>query len=226
MLAAETAVLASGEAVTAIADSIDWRQSCGYLASALVLATFWMRKMVPLRVVAICSNVAFFSYAILLGLPPVAILHAALLPVNLWRLGQFAKRGESGMIASPGLERGLRLAARGGLAAALSLFFIGAASSNTFDDEIHCRIEHWRSWSPACRHFAKAEYLLVVEEARRQAQVAPKPHGPAGHSDLRPAHHHKTRVAELAPRGRPKAERARSRLSNISRRDRRRWGIQ
>jgi hypothetical protein len=226
MLAAETAVLASGEAVTAIAGAIDWRQGCGYLASVLVLATFWMRQMVPLRVVAICSNVAFFSYAVLLGLPPVAILHATLLPVNLWRLGQFAKRGETGAIASPRLERGLRLAARGGLAAALSLFFIGAASSNTFDDEIHCRIEHWRSWSPACHNFAKAEYLLVAQEMRRQAQPAQKPHGPAMHSGLRIPRHHKTRVAELTPRGRPKPEQVRSRLSDVLRRDRRRWGVQ
>ena len=34
----------------------------GYLASALVLAAFCMKEMIPLRVVAICSNIAFLVY--------------------------------------------------------------------------------------------------------------------------------------------------------------------
>ena len=34
----------------------------GYLASALVFATFYMKTMMPLRAVAIASNVAFISY--------------------------------------------------------------------------------------------------------------------------------------------------------------------
>jgi CRP/FNR family cyclic AMP-dependent transcriptional regulator len=57
----------------------------GYLASALVLATFTMRTMVPLRLVAMGSNVAFIVYAALGGLYPVLLLHAILLPLNLYR---------------------------------------------------------------------------------------------------------------------------------------------
>ena len=60
--------------------------SIGYLASALVFATFWMRTPVRLRQVAILSNVAFFTYGILMAAWPIAILHAIRLPLNLLRL--------------------------------------------------------------------------------------------------------------------------------------------
>jgi hypothetical protein len=58
----------------------------GYVASALVLAAFGMKDMVNLRIVAICSNIAFITYALLLNLLPVLILHVVLLPLNGWRL--------------------------------------------------------------------------------------------------------------------------------------------
>jgi len=60
----------------------------GYLASGLVLGTFCMRTLVPLRVTAICSNVAFILYGFLAGIEPVLLLHAALLPMNIWRLAE------------------------------------------------------------------------------------------------------------------------------------------
>ena len=58
----------------------------GYLASGLVLITFAMKDMIQLRIVAMCSNVAFIAYGLSLGLPPVVVLHAILLPMNSWRL--------------------------------------------------------------------------------------------------------------------------------------------
>jgi hypothetical protein len=60
----------------------------GYLASALVFATFYMKTMMPLRAIAIASNVAFISYGYVGGMAPILILHVALLPLNLWRLHQ------------------------------------------------------------------------------------------------------------------------------------------
>jgi hypothetical protein len=60
----------------------------GFLASALVLTAFGMKDMVNLRIVAICSNVAFIAYALVLNLPPILILHVILLPLNSWRLAQ------------------------------------------------------------------------------------------------------------------------------------------
>jgi hypothetical protein len=60
----------------------------GYLASLLVLATFCMRDMVSLRVVAIASNIAFISYGALAEISPVLLLHVVLLPVNVLRLSE------------------------------------------------------------------------------------------------------------------------------------------
>ncbi len=60
----------------------------GYLASLLVLMTFCMSGMVALRALAIASNVAFIAYAALVGISPVLLLHALLLPMNIYRLLQ------------------------------------------------------------------------------------------------------------------------------------------
>jgi CRP/FNR family transcriptional regulator, cyclic AMP receptor protein len=58
----------------------------GYLASALVVLTFYMKDMVPLRIAALCSNVAFIIYGVGLDLGPVVLLHGILIPLNAWRL--------------------------------------------------------------------------------------------------------------------------------------------
>ena len=63
-------------------------EAAGYLASSLVFAAFCMEGMVRLRAVALASNVAFIVYSIGFGLAPIFLLHAALLPVNTWRLWQ------------------------------------------------------------------------------------------------------------------------------------------
>jgi len=60
----------------------------GYAASGCVLATFCMRAMIPLRVVAICSNVLFALFGALAHIYPVLLLHVILLPVNVVRLHQ------------------------------------------------------------------------------------------------------------------------------------------
>jgi hypothetical protein len=67
----------SGDAVSLFA---------GYVASGLVLATFAMKDMRMLRVVAIFSNVAFIIYGTLNWLLPVLSLHVLLLPINAVRL--------------------------------------------------------------------------------------------------------------------------------------------
>jgi CRP-like cAMP-binding protein len=60
----------------------------GLGAGALVLATFYLKTMIPLRVVAIASNIAFACYGILADAMPIVILHALLLPLNALRLQQ------------------------------------------------------------------------------------------------------------------------------------------
>lgn len=63
----------------------------GYAASAAVLATFCMSTMIPLRILALISNVLFMTYGYVDHLYPVFMLHAILLPVNALRLIQFQR---------------------------------------------------------------------------------------------------------------------------------------
>src|SRR5262245_10925450 len=65
-----------------------WVDVAGYVASFLVFCAFYMRTMIPLRSVAIASNVAFLTYGIFGRLYPIAALHAILLPLNVLRLRQ------------------------------------------------------------------------------------------------------------------------------------------
>jgi hypothetical protein len=68
---------------------MSWVDVLGYAASATVLATFCMSTMIPLRVLALGSNVLFAAYGYFEHLYLVFILHAALFPVNFLRLVQF-----------------------------------------------------------------------------------------------------------------------------------------
>jgi hypothetical protein len=63
-------------------------ETIGYLASVLVFATFSMKTMMPLRLAAMASNVAFVIYGYVGGIVPIFILHVGLLPLNAWRLHQ------------------------------------------------------------------------------------------------------------------------------------------
>ena len=82
----------------------------GIFASCLVLCTFAMTSMTRLRVVAICSNVAFMSYGWHAGLWPIFVLHAILLPLNCRRLAQSgawaAPRARGRPEANPSLTPG------------------------------------------------------------------------------------------------------------------------
>ena len=69
-----------------------------WLAAALVFGSFFMRTIVPLRTIAIGSNLVFIAYA-LLGLQegifdkvlPILVLHTALLPLNIVRLREVTR---------------------------------------------------------------------------------------------------------------------------------------
>jgi CRP/FNR family transcriptional regulator, cyclic AMP receptor protein len=72
-----------------------WIVVAGWLAALLVFSSFFMKTIVPLRIVAMFSNVAFIVYASL-GLAygvfgrvyPILVLHSLLLPLNALRLRQ------------------------------------------------------------------------------------------------------------------------------------------
>jgi cell shape-determining protein MreD len=73
----------------------------GYLAAALVLATFTARSMVALRALAIGSNIAFIAYGLSAALWPILLLHSIMLPLNLLRLRE-------ALGSAPALAIGLR----------------------------------------------------------------------------------------------------------------------
>jgi multidrug resistance efflux pump len=62
-----------------------------WVASLLTFTTFYMKTMLPLRVVGIMSNVAFLTFAMLENIVPVILLHGTLLPLNIFRLHQILK---------------------------------------------------------------------------------------------------------------------------------------
>jgi CRP-like cAMP-binding protein len=71
--------------------AITWVEASGYIAALLVFSTFYMKTMIPLRTIAIASNVAFMTYAFAARLYPVLLLHAVLLPLNALRLYQMRR---------------------------------------------------------------------------------------------------------------------------------------
>jgi hypothetical protein len=79
-------------------------EALGYSASVAVLATFLMRTMLPLRLIAIANNLLFICYAYFAHIPPVLILHIALLPINLLRLLTLRANGRGQAAPFTGLQ--------------------------------------------------------------------------------------------------------------------------
>lgn len=59
--------------------------AAGIIAGLLVCVSFFMKTIIPLRIVAIASNLCFIVFGIMLRQWPVLVLHCALLPINIWR---------------------------------------------------------------------------------------------------------------------------------------------
>jgi CRP/FNR family transcriptional regulator, cyclic AMP receptor protein len=74
--------------------TMPFTDAIGYLASGLVLTTFSMKEIISLRIVALCSNLAFLVYGMSMGLVPIWLLHGLLLPMNGWRLAQALLQSE------------------------------------------------------------------------------------------------------------------------------------
>jgi CRP/FNR family cyclic AMP-dependent transcriptional regulator len=58
------------------------------VAALLVIVSAFVKTMIPLRWLAVASNVGFIVYGLLYPAPLMVALHAVLLPVNLWRVWQ------------------------------------------------------------------------------------------------------------------------------------------
>lgn len=74
-----------------VAQNLTWSHVPGYVGGAFVIASFFMRTMIPLRGLGMASNVCFIGYSYLMGQYPTMFLHAFLLPLNFFRMRQMAK---------------------------------------------------------------------------------------------------------------------------------------
>ena len=67
-----------------------------------MFATFYMKNMIPLRIVGMASNVTFIFYAGITHVWPLLVLHIVLLPMNLLRLVQMIRLINQVRLASNG----------------------------------------------------------------------------------------------------------------------------
>ncbi len=56
------------------------------LAAALIVVSSFVKTIIPLRWLAVASNIGFIVYGYIHPSPLILALHATLLPVNLWRV--------------------------------------------------------------------------------------------------------------------------------------------
>jgi hypothetical protein len=82
-------------AFTLIKDAMDPQHMVGTVLAAIAMAftfaSFVMKRMLPLRVLALASNVCFIGYGFAAGILPSIIINAVLLPVNARRLWEIKK---------------------------------------------------------------------------------------------------------------------------------------
>src|ERR1043166_9396477 len=55
------------------------------VAAVLVIVSSFVRTMIPLRCLAVGGNVGFLFYGLVFSSPVMALLHATLLPLNIYR---------------------------------------------------------------------------------------------------------------------------------------------
>ena len=70
---------------------MDCLQLLGFLAAFLMFSTFYMKNMIPLRIIGMASNATFIVYAVNAEVWPLFVLHTVLLPMNFFRLIQMRK---------------------------------------------------------------------------------------------------------------------------------------
>ena len=70
---------------------LSWRALPGYLGAALIVTSFLVRTMIPLRAFSAGSNICIIVYAFLTREYPTLALNFVLLPLNVLRLIQMVK---------------------------------------------------------------------------------------------------------------------------------------
>ncbi|MEM9576971.1 MAG: cyclic nucleotide-binding domain-containing protein [Pseudomonadota bacterium] len=67
--------------------AINWVDGLSYLGSALLVLSFSMKTILPLRLAALAASAVFLLYAFSKGLWVLLALHTVLLLLNLYRIG-------------------------------------------------------------------------------------------------------------------------------------------
>ena len=63
-----------------------WALAAAAIGGALIVASTMVKTIIPLRWLALGGNVGFLVYGVVHPAPMVFLLHAVLLPINLWRV--------------------------------------------------------------------------------------------------------------------------------------------
>ena len=79
-----------------------WIEIVGYIGALLTFATYSMKRMIPLRIIGILSNIFFAAYGFLAPVYPQLVLHIVLLPLNVVRLREMLQLIDKVKAASRG----------------------------------------------------------------------------------------------------------------------------
>lgn len=79
---------------------MDWVEGLGFVAAFLMFTTFYMKNMIPLRIIGMSSNATFIVYAGITQVWPLLVLHTVLLPMNFYRFIQMVRLIDKVRIAS------------------------------------------------------------------------------------------------------------------------------
>jgi hypothetical protein len=71
--------------------TLDLGTVLGLVAAALYFTSYSMKSMLPLRALAVASNVFFIAYGIVQSALPELVLHSVLLPLNARRMWEIQK---------------------------------------------------------------------------------------------------------------------------------------
>jgi len=64
---------------------------CGFIGAGLTLASYMMKSMLPLRIVALSSNFFFVAYGLFEWALPSLLLYTAMIPINIKKVVEIRK---------------------------------------------------------------------------------------------------------------------------------------
>jgi CRP/FNR family transcriptional regulator, cyclic AMP receptor protein len=65
---------------------LDWIEAVGYAGTGFTILAYGAKHLIPLRIAAILSSLAFLAYGLLSHSYPLVLMEVVLLPINIFRL--------------------------------------------------------------------------------------------------------------------------------------------